>query len=315
LREICKTIPTRELGRIEGAGHRGLSGWEPPAQTEHHPAHVARLPGGRATLRVSRSGRGSPPLKWISGGRVQVAPAGSRETPLPPLTSLPGSPGEACAKPPAGSQCDSVTGGRSRPRANRRNRRGHIPCAPGATAQGRRRERLLYALCGHRPTRGGRGQYRRKRTSTCGGGRGYHPPAGDRVVWVPRGRPRPILLKRSLADSGVVNLAKKWPNCLRIREIQRGTSRKTVPDFAYGLVSISGSRFRSFSAESAKSGHRWNVRCPATGNGRDRSLGCHIRHSGGVADSLWAALRACPNRLRPPARGRSPGAAARPGRG
>ena len=113
----------RELGRIEGAGHRGLTGWE-------HPAHVARLPGGRATLRGSRSGHGSPPLKWISGGRVQVAPAGSRETPLPPLTSLPGSPGEACAKPPAGSQCDSVTGGRSRPKTNRRTRRGHISLVP-----------------------------------------------------------------------------------------------------------------------------------------------------------------------------------------
>jgi len=159
----ARRFHTRELGRIEGAGHRGLSGWEHPAQTDHHPAHVARLPGGRATFRVSRSGRGSPPLKWISGGRVQVAPAGSRETPLPPLTSLPGSPGEACAKPPAGSQCDSVTGGRSRPRANRRNRRGHIPCAPGATAQGRRRERLFDALCGLR----GRSRQRSTHSGSC----------------------------------------------------------------------------------------------------------------------------------------------------
>ena len=31
-----------------------------------------------------------------------------------------------------GPQRDSVTGGRSRPRANRRTRRGHIPCAPGS---------------------------------------------------------------------------------------------------------------------------------------------------------------------------------------
>jgi hypothetical protein len=47
----------------------------------------------------------------------------------------------------------------------------------------------------------------------------------------------------------------------------------------------------------AKSGHRWNVRCRATGNRRHRSLGCHTRHSGGFAESLWAALRACPSRL------------------
>ena len=125
----ARRFDTRELGRIEGAGHRGLSGWE-------HPAHVARLPGGRATLRGSRSGRGSPPLKWISGGRVQVAPAGSRETPLPPLTSLPGSQREACAEPPA------------RPPVRQRHRRTLSPQSEPAYPPG------SYPLCprSYRPT-------------------------------------------------------------------------------------------------------------------------------------------------------------------
>jgi hypothetical protein len=52
-------------------------------------------------------------------------------------------------------------------------------------------ERLLNALCGHRPTRGRHGQYRRKRTSTCGAGRGPHPPGENRAFWVASVRTRP----------------------------------------------------------------------------------------------------------------------------
>ena len=49
----------------------------------------------------------------------------------------------------------------------------------------------VYALCCHRPTRGGHGQHRRKRTPTYAGSPGYYPLGGNLAFWVARGRTRP----------------------------------------------------------------------------------------------------------------------------
>ena len=126
----------RELGRIEGAGHRGLSGWEHPAQTEHHPAHVARL--------AQRARIPSPEVdQWwtrsSSTGGIEGNAAASADVP----------PGVARR-----SVCETACGVPVRQRHRRtlspQNEPpdppgSHIPCAPGATAQGSRPERPFYA--------------------------------------------------------------------------------------------------------------------------------------------------------------------------
>jgi hypothetical protein len=126
----------RELGRIEGAGHRGLSGWEHPAQTEHHPAHVARL--------AQRARIPSPEVdQWwtrsSSTGAIDGNAAAS--TDVPPGVARRSVCETACGVPVR--QCHRRT---LSPQNEPPYPPGsHIPCAPGATAQGSRPERPFYA--------------------------------------------------------------------------------------------------------------------------------------------------------------------------
>jgi hypothetical protein len=59
------------------------------------------------------------------------------------------------------------------------------------------------ARSGPRLMGGGHGKYRRKRTSTCGGGRSYYPPAENRASWAASGRIRPLAVHQKIPARAV----------------------------------------------------------------------------------------------------------------
>ena len=116
-----------------------------------------------------------------------------------------------------GRGCDGPQ--RQASRGGRRGRRrpwfDPSPCCTGLSSAKTCRwrdsaQRQVNALCGHRPTRGGHGQCRRKRTWTYGGGRATIHPGKNQPFWVAgsgRTRPKPatgavLRAGRNLSFSG-----------------------------------------------------------------------------------------------------------------